>query len=351
MNQPLIVILNPNSGTSDEDFRAEIEAQLKASHTTYEIRETTEDRGADVLAREAVCDGDGEVHIVACGGDGTVMAAVNGIGKAKATQSEKSATLSIIPGGTANLLATALKIPTEVKDAVQIAVSGRTREIDLGRCGKELFALGLGMGLTERMISQTSAQEKERLGRWAYVKAALKELGQKPTAFSYRLDDGPLQNSRGVAIVVANSGDIGGKLKFAPDALMDDGKLDLCILHHCGPWDVVRMVARSLWGDINQDRAVSFLQAAKIEVRSAPPLDLQIDGEEVEMQTPLVAEVQSRALKITVPPEPATATTSLVQEAAQVVTEKRSRAFVVAAALPLVAVISGVVWWVWKRKK
>lgn len=52
---------------------------------------------------------------------------------------------------------------------------------------------------------------------------------------------------------------------------------------------------------VREDRAVSFYQAKRIAIRSNPPLDLQIDGEVVDMQTPLVCEVAPRALKVHVP--------------------------------------------------
>ena len=293
-----IVILNPASGSTDEDFRATVETTLQARGVEFEIWETTKKTGGDVLAARAA--GQDADHLIACGGDGTIMSVVNGLGKEGAG---KDVTLSIIPGGTANLLAGALKIPTEIEAAVEAAVAGEERTIDLGHCGEHLFALGVGLGLTEKLVSRASAEEKEKLGKLAYVKAMLGEMGARPTRFSFKLDNKPEQTQRGVAIVITNSGEIGGNLEFAPDAKMDDGVLDLCILHHFHFRDLVRMAWNSLRGQLEQDRAVSFFQAKRIEILSDPPLDLQIDGEVVDMQTPLVAEVQPRALKVRVPRE------------------------------------------------
>ncbi|RYZ80458.1 MAG: hypothetical protein EOP04_25845, partial [Proteobacteria bacterium] len=194
--------------------------------------------------------------------------------------------LSIIPGGTANLLAQALKIPNDVEKAAEIAIRGRDRLIDLGQCGDQFFALGLGMGLTEKLVSGTSSKEKERLGRLAYAKAMLAEMGQKPSRFSFRLDDGEKMKAAGVALVVANAGEISGKWKFAPDAEMDDGLLDLCILHRFYFRDLIRFLVRGLLGNLQEDRAITFFQAKSIRIESEPPLDLQIDGEEVETKPP-----------------------------------------------------------------
>src|SRR5687767_12526198 len=81
MNEKMIVILNPASGSADEDFRATVEKSLHERGADFEVRETTPEIGGGVLAAQAVKEG--AVHIVACGGDGTVMSIVNGIGKSQ----------------------------------------------------------------------------------------------------------------------------------------------------------------------------------------------------------------------------------------------------------------------------
>lgn len=296
MSQPLTVVLNPKSGSSGDGFRARIEAALRARGADFYICETDPKEGAAPVVREAVRGG--ATHILACGGDGTVMGAVNGLAK----QEQPSPTrLSIVPGGTANLLAQALDIPNDPEAAVAVALSGRDRWIDLGQCGADFFALGLGLGLTEQLVSGASTREKETLGRLAYVKAMLRELGQQPHRFSFRLDEGAPQHTVGVALVVANAGEISGHWKFAPNAKMDDGLLDLCVLHRLTALDLLRLSWRSLRGNLPDDRAVSFYQARQIDIGSDPPLDLQIDGEAVSTKPPLSIRVRPQALKVRVP--------------------------------------------------
>ncbi|HEX8236274.1 MAG TPA: diacylglycerol kinase family protein [Abditibacteriaceae bacterium] len=302
MNPKLIVILNPKSGSSGEDFRAAIEQGLQSRGMEYEIRETTLEINGGQLAQDAVKEG--ATHLLACGGDGTVMSVVNGLGKIeskKAAEEAPDTTLSIIPGGTANLLAQALDIPTGTDEAIAVAVAGEDKVIDLGRCGEYLFALGLGLGLTERLVSQASAQAKEKIGRWAYAWAMMSELGMKPVTFTIKRDNKASHRKRGVAIIIANAGEIGGKMKFAPDARMDDGLLDICILHRFFLRDVFRLMWSTLIGRVREDRAVSFYQARRIELRTNPPLDTQIDGEVVDVKPPLVIEVVPRALRVRVP--------------------------------------------------
>ena len=128
-NERVVVILNPASGSSDDGYRAGIEESLRARGAEFEIRETTPERDGRVLAREAQAEG--AALVLACGGDGTVTAAINGLGAAE--PGGQRAALGIVPGGTANLVAAALGIPTEVEAAVAAALEGKEREIDLGR--------------------------------------------------------------------------------------------------------------------------------------------------------------------------------------------------------------------------
>ena len=298
----LIVILNPASGSSDGNYRQGVETALDESGARYEIRETTPDLAGDQLAREAV--EAGARDIVACGGDGTVMAIVNGIAQAQAEMGDNErCTLSIVPGGTANLVATALGIPQKVEEAVMLAAGhgSRDRTIDLGKCGQFYFALGVGVGLTERLVSKTSSKEKETLGKLAYVKAMISDLGARPHTIKFKLDDRSSRRTRGVAVVIANSGTIGSHLDFAPDAKMDDGKIDLVVLHSFGFRDLVRIVWHSLRGQLPKDRGVSFYQAKRIEISTNPPLDVQVDGEVEELPLPLIAEVVTDALRVRVP--------------------------------------------------
>ncbi len=232
------------------------------------------------------------------------------------------------------------------------ALEGDERRIDLGACGDTLFALGLGLGLTEKLVSGASSEEKEKWGKWAYVKALLEEVGAKPTTFSYTLDGGQEQSAQGVAVVVANAGTISGNVEFAPGALMDDGQLDLVILHHLGKRDLVRLAWRALTGSLEEDRAVTCVAGKKILVKSNPPLDIQIDGETVDFHPPLEVEVRPGALRVAVPNEEqkATLAKALAEAVVAPVTDEagRPRWWIL---VPVAALIGALVWKVLKRKR
>lgn len=326
MQQPEIaLILNPGSGSNDEEFAHKVRAALDASGRPFICLETDPEQGAAPAVEKAVASA---VHtIVVGGGDGTVMSAVNALGKADA-----DIKLAIVPGGTANLLARALSVPLDVEGAMAAALDGDERRIDLGACGQTLFALGLGLGLTEKLVSGASAEEKERLGKWAYVKALLEEVGARPSAFTYTVDEETEQTAHGVAVVVANAGTLSGKIEFAPGAKMDDGKLDLVILHRLNVRDFGRLAWKSVFGEVKSDRAMTCVAGKTLQIKSNPPLDLQIDGETVELRPPLRVEVRPGALRVAVPSEEQK--TSFAQALAQEVVE------------PLTKKVTRSLWWV-----
>ncbi len=334
----IAIILNPGSGSHDEEFVKNARAALEKSGRAFVCLETDPGKGAAPAVEKAIeC---GVDTIVVCGGDGTVMSAVNALGK-----SDADLKLAIVPGGTANLLAHALEVPLDVEGAMSAALDGDERRIDLGACGDTLFALGLALGLTERLVSGASSEEKERLGKWAYVKAMLEEVGSKPWTFKYTIDGGEEQTARGVAVVVANAGTISGNIEFAPGAKMDDGQLDLVILHHLNPLDLVRLGWKALFGALKHDRALTCVAGKTMQIKSNPPLDLQIDGEIVDKRPPLEVEVRPGALRVAVPNEEQKA--SLAKTITEAVTgpadEKgaRSRLWLL---VPVVALAGALVW-------
>lgn len=293
----IVVILNPGSGSSDQEFREKVEEALRKRGANFEIRETSEGEDSKALARAAREEGIGQV--IACGGDGTVMGAINGLGPNE--DGKPPVVLSIVPGGTANLIAAALGIPSDPVEAVATAFDGVDRDVDLGRRDETLFALGVGIGLTERLVSEASSEAKEKIGRLAYVFAMLKELGAKPHRFGLTLDDGQEQTLEGVAVVIANAGEMGGGMRFAPDAKLDDGRLDVCILHRFNVADLLRLGFHTLTGKLGHDRALTFHQAKTVKLDANPPLEVQIDGEPVEAKTPILAESLPGALRVRVP--------------------------------------------------
>jgi diacylglycerol kinase (ATP) len=288
------VILNPKSGSVDSGTKTDLRQTIEKAGVSHKILEMKEGVDGEKLAGQAIKQG--ARHLIASGGDGTVMAVMNAILK-----SGEDVLLSVSPGGTANLIAAALEIPTSVEESVQVALYGRECRIDVGKTGDRYFALGIGIGLAEKLVSGTDDAIKDRIGRLAYAWAALKNVGAKPGHFKLIPAQGDAQDIEAVGIVIANVGGIGDRLKFAPDAKIDDGLLDICVLHRLGFLDAARLAVKVMFGGLEDDRAVSYLQWPSVTVESQGHWPVQIDGEDGEFSTPLKAEAIRNALRLTVP--------------------------------------------------
>src|SRR5262245_23447099 len=126
------IIFNPVSGTESPDSRrARLEAALAAAGLPADLRETAPGRGAAELARQAAADG--VERLLVHGGDGTVREAAEGLLGTEVA-------LGILPGGTGNLLALNLGLPTDCGTAVRLALTGGARPID-GRWGGDTCEL------------------------------------------------------------------------------------------------------------------------------------------------------------------------------------------------------------------
>src|SRR4051794_32539535 len=137
------VIVNPNRVTGVDELRKAVDDQVTEAGWPAPLwYETTEEDPGTGQARQAVDEG-AEVVFVS-GGDGTVRAAIEGL-------AGTDAALAVLPGGTGNLLAANLDIPTETVEGVDIALGGRRRAVDVGEVDGQVFAVMAGMGLDAAM--------------------------------------------------------------------------------------------------------------------------------------------------------------------------------------------------------
>ena len=288
---PLAVIFNPRSGSVDKETKSDLRESLEQSGRQFQMYIVEEGMDAETLALESIKAG--SKQLLASGGDGTVMAVINAILK-----SGEDVVLSLSPGGTANLIAAALEIPSDVDEALKIALNGSEKRVDVGKCGDKYFALGVGVGLAEKLVSGTDEETKDKLGRIAYALAALKEMGTPARAYHLVGPGGP-RTVHGVGIAVVNVGGIGGRIRFAPEGKVDDGLLDVCVLRRLGIWDAIRLASKALLGGLEDDRAVDYYQWPGVQI-ATEGLFLQIDGESVEDLTPVEITVIPEAVRVTV---------------------------------------------------
>ncbi|HSH46781.1 MAG TPA: diacylglycerol kinase family protein, partial [Longimicrobiales bacterium] len=190
-----LVIVNPAAGRDDPiRLRRLVGGAFAAREAAFDLRETHYPGHAIELAGEAARLGYRAVCVV--GGDGSLGEAATGL-------AGTSTPLALIPRGTANQVAYNLRIPTDLEEAVELAVNGKAAPVDLGRIGDRVFALVAGAGLDAAVMAAATRGLKERWGFAAYIFAAVKEaLGAQPVNFRITAD-GETTEVRAVSVMMA----------------------------------------------------------------------------------------------------------------------------------------------------
>jgi diacylglycerol kinase (ATP) len=258
-------------------------------------RVTTHPTEAFELASGAASKGFG--RIIVAGGDGTINQVINGIG-------DSGIELGLVPLGTGNVLAHELGIPSNnIKRALEVIRDGHIRQIDLARAGDKRFILMAGFGFDAAVVESVSPKIKDVWGTMAYAPAIVEQLIKyAPTQFRLTLDDGAIIETEAFAVVVANCGTYAYNFKIAPEAVFDDGLLDVIVFTK-GPGAAWRLIGQCLSTILQTDFAsltATCLTSASVLVESDPPVRSQIDGD-VDGESGVRIEVLPKALRLLVP--------------------------------------------------
>lgn len=238
--------------------------------------------------------GQGAELIFVWGGDGMVQRSVDVLAGSRAE-------LAIVPAGTANLLASNLGVPKTIDGAVEVALYGPRRQLDLGRINGERFAVMAGVGFDARMIHDATRELKRALGRLAYVWTATKNLRAKP--FHARIDVDGSQWYRGDAscVLFGNVGQAFGGIRAFDDARPDDGLLEVGVASADGIFDWARTIARSAVSSVSKSPFVHVTKGHSVEVRLGRKVLYELDGGERPKGKRFRVEVQPAAVSICVP--------------------------------------------------
>jgi len=165
--------------------------------------------------------------VIGAGGDGTIRYVADGL-------AHSGIPLGLVPAGTGNLLARNLDLPLEEVDAIEVALGGQVRQVDLVKItvddrAPEHFAVMAGIGMDAMIMDETDEDLKDKVGSAAYFVAAGKALGRLPVRMTVQLDNNRPVRRHAMLCVIGNVGTLRGNLTLIPGASPDDGLLDLYI--------------------------------------------------------------------------------------------------------------------------
>jgi diacylglycerol kinase (ATP) len=245
--------------------------------------------------REFIDFDDGEITaVIAIGGDGTVRSVATAIG-------DRSIPIGIIPGGSTNIVAQEHGIPTDpVKAAALVFGSHSLACMDAGVCGDRRFLHMAGAGFDSHFFAATDQELKRRVGWRAYIQPAVKSLSIAPALFSIQADDTFIEVESQLVLVANGASILKPFLPIYPDIRSDDGWFDLLIFTPKGRAAVMRTALGFATRRLHQSPYVTRIRARHVEVRSDPPIPLQLDGD-VRGKTPATFDIIPNALTLIVP--------------------------------------------------
>ena len=294
-SEPPLFLVNPASGNGATGKR------------WPKLRERAADlglRGEQVLSEfpghlaQAAKDSPGSLLVV-IGGDGTVNEVANGVA---GTEAE----LAVLPCGTGQDFGRTHGLPARFDDAVQVALSGETRTIDLGRVelesGTSRFFANVGSaGMSGAVARRANSMTKAFGGRATFFYALTREfLAWQNTRVVVELEDGVRREGPMHDVIVANGNWHGGGMKLAPDARQDDGVFDVVLIGDVTKLDFLTTSPKLYSGRYLSHPRVELLRSSSVAISAAEPLPLEVDGEPIGA-TPARFEVVPSALRLRVP--------------------------------------------------
>ena len=245
---------------------------------------------AEKLARAAANEGC-EV-VFAFGGDGTVREAAAGL-------LGTDTALGPIPGGTTNVVAHSLSLPSRPQAAASALIRCPIMEIDVGLCGEQIFLMQATAGLDAAILSHTSPRLKRMLGKGAVLMAALTQWPRYPYPPIELIADGRSFTPSFAA--VCNLPHYAGRWRLAPQASCQDRSLDLLLFYGSGPLPTLGFARDLVRGKHVARPDVELLPVHQVELRVPRDLCLQDDGDALRPGLPATIRLASDRLRILAP--------------------------------------------------
>src|SRR4029453_18237060 len=300
--QKVAVVLNPIKAKSEEARRSIREACLAAGWEEPKFFLTTAEDPGHTQSRAALKSGADVV--LACGGDGTIRVVAQAL-------AHSGIPMGLVPLGTGNLLARNIDLDVyDLHSSIHTALFGHQSFIDTARMAIEnewtrlssehVFLVIAGMGLDAEVISDTSDDLKKAVGWLAYTEAGVRHLPGRRKRVTISLDDEPQQSRKIRSVLFANCGLIPGGIDFIPQAMLDDGVLDIVVVSPRSAIGWIAMYAKIMFKHKRNLPVMSYYRSGKIVIKCAEPVATQIDGDPSGEATDVTVRVEPRSLLVRV---------------------------------------------------
>jgi diacylglycerol kinase (ATP) len=296
------LIVNTRSRSGERAFFQALDRLQELGVTlgpTYAVRDPV--RLPETI-RDILEDGSEYRVLILGGGDGSVSSVVDFL-------AHRDVTLGLLPLGTANDFARTLEIPGDIEQACQTIAHGKVVDVDLGLARDNYYVNVASTGLSVKVTQALSSQLK-KIGALAYPMAAIRAFFEHEP-FSARLtfpdgDQEPVEYGRLLHLAVGNGRFYGGGIVVAPEASIDDRRLDVLAIELGRPRTLLGVARYLKSADFIRMEGVHHHRTERVRLETDPELPINIDGE-VVTSTPQDFAVDHNALKVIVPRQSAAA--------------------------------------------
>lgn len=306
----MLIIVNPYATTVSDRLKNLVVYALQARYDVEAV-DTEASEHAIEIGREA--QHGGYDIVVAFGGDGTLNEVVNGL-------AGTDVPVSVLPGGSTNVVCRTLGIPNDVVDATEhligLADDFHPRKIDLGRCNGRHFVFACGVGLDATVVKRVDAHPrlKARARQWYYTWAAIsgfyRHYLRNPVRLELEIDG---ERHQGVTAIAQNSDPFTYfakvPIRICEDIGLDDGTLSMALLHRAKQRDMLPIATRVLSQRLHaskhrqieefDDVGEALVRSVSVDEDGQPrPFPVQVDGDYIGERTRLELRAAPGALTI-----------------------------------------------------
>jgi len=290
MKKKICFIVNPISGVGRQKVIEKlIDRHLDRTLFDYEIRYTKAAKHATELASNAVANNFNIV--VAVGGDGSVNEITKGL-------IGSNAAMAVIPTGSGNGFARHLKIPLNLKKAMQVINNAQERLIDSIQFNNETFINVAGIGFDAHIGWEFAKFGKRGLS--SYLKVIIREFPKYKVQDFELIINGKSLHKKAFLITFANGSQWGNNAHIAPLADIADGLMDIAILKDFSFLNVISIGSKLFRKTLHHSKYLEIIKAKEVIVKQANTY-AHIDGEPIEIGNTISIKVNPLSLRVIVP--------------------------------------------------
>ncbi len=287
MKENILFIVNPISGTGKQkQLSVVLSEHLDLEKFEYEISFTECSGHATEIAKDAI---DSYDIVVAVGGDGTVNEVAKGL-------AESDCTMGIIPVGSGNGLARHLKLSMRIVESIKIINKKEIKKIDAATINDNYFVNVAGIGF-DAHIAHMYAETSTR-GPIPYAKLMTNEFYKyKPVDYKVLVNDEEIDSSA-FLISFANSSQFGNNVYISPNAIIDDGLIDVCMMKEFPIVEAGQLTYQLFNKRVDKSKYMKIVKTASVRIIAPQNMKGHIDGEPVNFSNEIEVKVNPGSLRI-----------------------------------------------------